>query len=224
MDSCVTVDAPPLHFIMTSFLAIDLETGWYVGSGDVITLIKGESCAGEEAWRSAVGYIGLPEERLIQMNVMSIRFESDSQDEETGFRFFFSFHNQSALPQRLPDGKWNCSVPHWCDFKQHFLCTVKPECAGNEDAVFCLSAEDTCGHGAVVSGQKCFTYIVGSDVLPKVEQNRTSWFAAREECAKRGMRLPSLETMVEQFLLSRILNVVNFEYFYIGLDMAREPM
>ncbi|KAK7474547.1 hypothetical protein BaRGS_00034192 [Batillaria attramentaria] len=224
MDSCVTVDAPPLHFIMTSFLVIDLETGWFLGSGDVITLIKGENCVGEEAWRSTVGYIGLPEERLIQMNVMSIRFESDSQVEETGFRFFFSFHSQSALPQRLPDGKWNCSVPHWCDFKQHFLCTVKPECAGDEDAVFCLSAEDTCGHGAVLSGQKCFTYIVGSDVLPKVELNRTSWFAAREECAKRGMRLPNLETMMEQFLLSRILNVVNFEYFYIGLDMAREPM
>nr|KAG5689452.1 hypothetical protein BaRGS_026013 [Batillaria attramentaria] len=38
-----------------------------------------------------------------------------------GQRYIFSFHNQSALPQRLPDGKWNCSVPHWADFQQHFL-------------------------------------------------------------------------------------------------------
>nr|KAG5686796.1 hypothetical protein BaRGS_013116 [Batillaria attramentaria] len=139
-------------------------------------------------------------------------------------RFFFSFHNQSAYLSDCRTASGTAPCLTGCDFKQHFLCTVKPECAGNEDAVFCLSAEDTCGHGAVVSGQKCFTYIVGSDVLPKVELNRTSWFAAREECAKRGMRLPNLETMMEQFLLSRILNVVNFEYFYIGLDMAREPM
>nr|KAG5689448.1 hypothetical protein BaRGS_026009 [Batillaria attramentaria] len=23
--------------------------------------------------------------------------------------------------ERLPDGKWNCSVPHWADFQRHFL-------------------------------------------------------------------------------------------------------
>nr|KAG5693900.1 hypothetical protein BaRGS_014341 [Batillaria attramentaria] len=68
----------------------------------------------------------------------------------SGFKFIFSFHNQSALPQRLPDGKWNCSVPHWADFQQHFLCDgyCMPvyvrcndvyDCPGKEDEAACDS-------------------------------------------------------------------------------------
>nr|KAG5689449.1 hypothetical protein BaRGS_026010 [Batillaria attramentaria] len=64
--------------------------------------------------------------------------------------FIFSFHIQSALPQRLPDGKWNCSMPHWGDFQQHFLCDgyCMPvyvrcndvyDCPGKEDEAACDS-------------------------------------------------------------------------------------
>nr|KAG5687882.1 hypothetical protein BaRGS_008552 [Batillaria attramentaria] len=51
--------------------------------------------------------------------------DGNKAEKHAGFKLTFSFHNQSALPQRLPDGKWNCSVPHWADFQQHFLCTLQ---------------------------------------------------------------------------------------------------
>nr|KAG5690330.1 hypothetical protein BaRGS_027627 [Batillaria attramentaria] len=66
-----------------------------------------------------------------------------NHDRSWGFRVFFSFHNMSALPQQLPGGMWNCSVPHWADFQQHFLCTLEPECIGGEDKLIC-PWKDTC--------------------------------------------------------------------------------
>nr|KAG5710813.1 hypothetical protein BaRGS_026964 [Batillaria attramentaria] len=34
-----------------------------------------------------------------------------------------------AVPQQLPGGKWNCSVPHWPRFRPHLTCNLEPECA-----------------------------------------------------------------------------------------------
>nr|KAG5712232.1 hypothetical protein BaRGS_014582 [Batillaria attramentaria] len=65
------------------------------------------------------------------------RQHSDIESEAAGFHLSFSFHNMSALPQQLSGGKWNCSVPHWTNFRQHFLCTLESECAGGEDVVIC---------------------------------------------------------------------------------------
>ena len=62
-----------------------------------------------------------------------------------GFRLLFSFHNDSALPEQLPDGKWNCSVPFWPDFKQHLLCNFK------------VAPHTTpCLHGALAGMKFCF--------------------------------------------------------------------
>nr|KAG5698009.1 hypothetical protein BaRGS_005827 [Batillaria attramentaria] len=50
---------------------------------------------------------------------MSI-YDGVSHVSQSGFRLLFSFHNHTALPEMLPDGKWNCSVPYFADFQQHF--------------------------------------------------------------------------------------------------------
>nr|KAG5710814.1 hypothetical protein BaRGS_026965 [Batillaria attramentaria] len=38
-----------------------------------------------------------------------------------------------VVPKQLPDGKWNCSVPHWTQFRPHLTCNLELECAGGED-------------------------------------------------------------------------------------------
>ena len=53
------------------------------------------------------------------------------------FKLLFSFLKDSALPEKLPGGKWNCSVPHWPDFRQHMRCNMLRECEGGEDEVDC---------------------------------------------------------------------------------------
>ncbi|KAK7466733.1 hypothetical protein BaRGS_00037175 [Batillaria attramentaria] len=124
MDSCVTVKAPSQHFIMTSLLAVEFKYFF----GDSLTAVQ--DCESEVFWQNVYDW-NFKKERLIQSHVMSLRFKSgENVLGAYGFKFIFSFHNQSALPQRLSDGKWNCSVPHWADFQQHFLCTLYPECAG----------------------------------------------------------------------------------------------
>nr|KAG5712611.1 hypothetical protein BaRGS_029666 [Batillaria attramentaria] len=49
-----------------------------------------------------------------------------------GFRLLFSFHDRSAVLEETPGSKWNCSVPYWADFKQHFPCNLQVDCLAGE--------------------------------------------------------------------------------------------
>ncbi|PVD35477.1 hypothetical protein C0Q70_02440 [Pomacea canaliculata] len=74
---------------------------------------------------------------LYNVSKLYIQFKSGTLYPETGFRLYFSFHALSALPQQLMDGRWNCSVPHWPDFRLHFPCNLVSDCVGGEDEVDC---------------------------------------------------------------------------------------
>ncbi|KAK7479399.1 hypothetical protein BaRGS_00029316, partial [Batillaria attramentaria] len=221
LDSCVTVKAPSQHFIMTSLLAIEFDANIFHNPLSVV-----QDCEKKTYMRSVINW-NSKKGRLVQSDALSLHFES-FQGKLSGFKFIFSFHNQSALPQRLPDGKWNCSVPHWADFQQHFLCTLYPECAGGEDDVVCFSRDDSCGQN-IFSTQRCFTFVEPTDATVQntstaLFNNLLSWQAARYECTSRKMRLPSLESMCKQLMIVIFLNVNDFENIYIGLTAATEPL
>nr|KAG5697695.1 hypothetical protein BaRGS_000580 [Batillaria attramentaria] len=74
-----------------------------------------------------------------------------------GFRLRFTFHNYSALPEQLSDRKWNCSVPHWADFKQHIPCNLVPDCVSGEDEEDCPYSSDACGQGHFSVGGTCYS-------------------------------------------------------------------
>ncbi|KAK7495131.1 hypothetical protein BaRGS_00013541, partial [Batillaria attramentaria] len=129
-NNCLALEAPPRHVVMATVLTIDAD--------DVLffRLFEGAGCIGEVimAYTSEIQ----SSTELSRSSVMSVRFASYPKSRQSErFKLLFSFHNQSALPERLPDGKWNCSVPHWGDFQQHFLCTLEPECAEGQDDVIC---------------------------------------------------------------------------------------
>ncbi|KAK7466723.1 hypothetical protein BaRGS_00037165, partial [Batillaria attramentaria] len=221
MDSCVTLYSPRSYDIMTSLLARD--TGPLFFSDDTLIMTRTENCK----YTESVELLSFSEHRLIHSEAISVRFRSDYSSQHAGFKFIFSFHNQSALPQRLPDGKWNCSVPHWADFQQHFLCTLYPECAGGEDDVVCFSRQDECGLLVVFPKKKCFAYVESNDLWSQMNtSDLTSWREAREVCANRKMRLPSFETKQEHTVFYRVLNVLpgRIMAFYIGLESMTEPL
>ncbi|PVD35470.1 hypothetical protein C0Q70_02433 [Pomacea canaliculata] len=78
-----------------------------------------------------------PPVSLYNVSKLYIHFKSVTLYPGTGFRLSFSFHALSALPQQLRDGRWNCSVPHWPDFRLHFPCNLVSDCVGGEDEVDC---------------------------------------------------------------------------------------
>ncbi|KAK7479438.1 hypothetical protein BaRGS_00029355, partial [Batillaria attramentaria] len=224
MDSCVTLYSPRSYDIMTSLLALDL--GRTLFSGDTLIMTQTENCK----YTESVELLSFSEHRLIHSEAISVRFRSDYSSQHAGFKFIFSFHNQSALPQRLPDGKWNCSVPHWADFQQHFLCTLYPECAGGEDDVVCFSRQDECGLRVVFPKKKCFTYVESNDLWSQMNTSdlpkKISWLEAREFCSIRKMNLPSFQTEEEHSVFYGVLNVMpgSIKTFYIGLESMTEAL
>nr|KAG5697923.1 hypothetical protein BaRGS_026861 [Batillaria attramentaria] len=89
---------------------------------------------------------------VLNTTVLYVRFVSFiwSFNSGTGFRLLFSFHDRQSQPEKLPGGTWNCSVPYWDDFKQHFPCDLQPQCANGEDELDCSYTTDTCGPGLYV--------------------------------------------------------------------------
>ena len=105
--------------------------------------------------------------RLFQADEIDVRFASH-WDEFTSvglfrgsgfvaarFRVYFSFHEDSRLPEQLANGTWNCSVSHWPDFRLHFACNLLWDCAAGEDELGCPYTSHECG-SLVTAGGSCF--------------------------------------------------------------------
>ena len=99
--------------------------------------------------------------QLIEANEINVRFVkgqgSGPSTAKTAarFRLYFSFHENSQIPEQLPDGTWNCSVPHWPDFQLHFPCNMLWDCAAGEDERECPYTSHKCG-SQVAAGSSCF--------------------------------------------------------------------
>ena len=107
-----------------------------------------------------------------------------------GFRLLCSFHSQSDLPSQLPDGRWNCSVPDWSHFEQHFPCNLQADCVDGEDELSCPYTHlARCGAGAITLGDSCYYYVISS--------HRLSWNDAMEACKLKDAYLANLNTPQE---------------------------
>ena len=66
-----------------------------------------------------------------------------------------SLMQPSKTPRKLATGQWNCSVPNWSDFQQHFMCNLDRECAGGEDELDCPYTGHCGQHRLTVDG-RCY--------------------------------------------------------------------
>ncbi|KAK7474677.1 hypothetical protein BaRGS_00034101 [Batillaria attramentaria] len=219
MNSCVDIKAPVGHNIMISFQTPDID------KKDCMQLFKSRSCTGHSEVSSCNRTIKDYRPKLLDTDSISVYFRSDSIYAQDGFHLFFSFHNVSALPQQLPDGMWNCSVPYWADFQQHFLCTLAPECAGGEDKIICPWSDpwQSMCQLKQTPGTRCYEFF---EAAPG--QIRT-WHESEKKCRNLGYRLPQPNSSREVEALADLLRRLRRDkrlarYFriHVGLTTSRK--
>lgn len=123
-------------------------------------------------------------------------------------------HKRNATPQKVPGGAhWNCSVPHWPDFRPHFLCNRKSECAGGEDERECPYT--LCQNDGVVVAGRCY-------FLSETAMHSTTWIESSLWCNRNGGRLASLNTAEKWQQVPSLLNIAKYvDYvYYVGITTS----
>ena len=158
---------------------------------------------------------------VLNVSQFTVEYGSDSRSSwrggwfnRRGFRLRFSFHEDATLPQRLSDGAWNCSVPHWPLFRPHVQCNLLTECAGGEDEAPCPYSSARCGPGRLSIGPSCYIYVAPA--------GPTSWQQASENCRSRGATLAVLKTLEEWTSVARVLHpgLSREERLLVGIQTA----
>nr|KAG5691414.1 hypothetical protein BaRGS_016330 [Batillaria attramentaria] len=161
MDSWARVDVPPDHEIMLSYPHLNLT-----GDADrcdlkqvSLLLYRLVNSTGRRERIFECKTSRRPGSRLYNdTSALLVHFTSKASDLRTGFRLYFTFHNQSAVPTLLENGLWNCSVPYWPDFRRHEPCDLSIDCDQGQDEVDCPYTSNVCGVGFIDAGGSCFQY------------------------------------------------------------------
>ncbi|KAL8564143.1 hypothetical protein ACOMHN_017413 [Nucella lapillus] len=159
---------------------------------------------------------------LFPPGAVSVRYVSKAcrRRYQPGFTISFTYHRRSSAPQRLSDGKWNCTVAHWPDFRPHVACDLERHCAAGEDEAACPYTSPRCGPGLLAAGASCLqlTPLYGA----------TSWTQAAELCRQRGMRLAALNSREKWRGVWRALQAmpcrIRFLQLFIGLTSSHRGM
>ena len=210
----ISVKVPANHAVMVSIQALD-------------SYYNGEVCDkyGMELVDDTTGRLLLVicnkfagDSNLLETRGFTVVYKSEQRlgNDFKGMRMRFSFHSNKALPQRLEDGTWNCSVPHWADFQQHLQCNLRVECASGEDEAQCPYTTDDCGPGRISIDGVCYVYVVPEEAV--------SWVEADNNCRLGNSRLASLETEEEWIRVTRFLTefggLSETNPLYIGLKLS----
>lgn len=206
IDSWMRVAVPRRHSVLIS---VDYKV---LNEFDALALYKGDNSKHDVVWITDGHYNITPV--LLNTSTFFVHFQCGQFSEYAGFSLRFSFHNSSLLPEQRPDGRWNCSVPNWADFKQHLSCDLTVECENGEDEWNCPYGSDKCGPGYFLAGGSCFMFVV--------TYRAVSWMTASEICRQRGNRLATLNTwekITEAFQVLRKYMLVQYlkVRIYIGL-------
>ncbi|PVD35473.1 hypothetical protein C0Q70_02436 [Pomacea canaliculata] len=213
MDSWTEIRIPEHHKVMVSFQEVNI-------AGSPKCLFDKISLYSERVLNKYVIHeictSHKPPVSLYNVSKLYIHFQSVTFNPGTGFRLDFTFHALSALPQQLSDGRWNCSVPHWPDFRLHFPCNLVSDCVGGEDEVDCPYTSHVCGPGFLSANGTCLQFT-------KTDQN-ISWNTASKTCESRGMQLTAANTPAEWEATLDILRYRPYEYLLYGLVPPSPPL
>ncbi|KAK7482846.1 hypothetical protein BaRGS_00025879 [Batillaria attramentaria] len=217
MDSKVRVDVPPDNILMISFEGFDLNDITWRGCYDdkVVLYLGGDSRSNKE--RELCHPDDIRGKEQFETNVLYVRFFSDDEEweKQIGFKLVFSFHNYSELPQELTDGKWNCSVPYFSKFHEHFPCNLVADCENGEDELKCPYTNSACGQGRLFIGERCYIYV-------KPEVRMLNWNEAAVMCLEREAILVSFNTPEEMHNVGKLLRKHDFYRIFIGLQSYKD--
>ncbi|XP_025078664.1 uncharacterized protein LOC112554826 [Pomacea canaliculata] len=185
-----------------------LELSWDQSSAcqnEYLMIVSGNSSA---VWTGCQG--PLPP-TLLFLDIVKVVFKGLQASGRRGFRLLFSFHNFSSLPEKVSLTKWNCSVPFFSDFMQHFPCDLVAQCVGGEDEMNCPYSK-VCGSGYIFVGGMCLVYIV--------PDRSYSWNEASEACMIRDLRLATLNTRRKWKEVTSLMNLKSSSRVYVGLTSS----
>ena len=225
MDTSVRLLIPVGHVIMVSVYHMDILGRYDSCKPDAYVSFHDSDDFSRELRVLCGNTIPGPEVYDLDSGVFYVRFLSRANYKAVaGFRLQFSFYPRSARPLRLPDGTWNCSVANWPDFRHHFPCNLRAECARGEDEEQCPYNRPRCGRGRLSVGGRCY-YIRSFQRLEKLVSLsilregyvRVSWKAAEERCRQEGGHLASLSSYREMADVRQLLFSSDDEPFFIGM-------
>nr|KAG5691410.1 hypothetical protein BaRGS_016326 [Batillaria attramentaria] len=220
MESWARVDVPPDHGVLLSYPHLNLTGGRDKCDTRKVKLTvyrvidstgRWETLFDCKSWTRPMPW------SFRDTSALLVHFVSQTSDQMTGFRLYFTFHNYSAFPERLENRLWNCSVPYWPDFRRHEPCDLEIDCDQAQDEVDCPYTTDVCGVGFIDAGGSCFQY-----VIPQVQD--TTWNDLDYQCRQNGGRLASLNTpekwkRITEYLESRVYLKL-FDRVMVGLHSA----
>ncbi|KAK7461241.1 hypothetical protein BaRGS_00038716 [Batillaria attramentaria] len=149
-------------------------------------------------------------------NVFTFHMRLDRLLSVIRFQFRFTFFLSSDKPEKLPTGKWNCSVANFADFSLHFHCNLETECAGGEDEKSCPYTGQ-CRAGQFQVGDRCYTY-----TRPPRD---VSWNEASVDCTRKGGYLASLNTKEEWDGMVKVIQDKQWmDTLYLGLRRSGSSM
>ncbi|PVD34541.1 hypothetical protein C0Q70_05816 [Pomacea canaliculata] len=132
--------------------------------------------------------------------------------EPHGLQDDFTILSKQLKPQTLGPGKFNCSVPHYEQFKVHLHCNLITECQNGEDEQFCPYNKGHC-NGSIAFGDKCYQYFDRSGAI--------TWMDAYRHCQQRNASLASLNTPKEWDAIETALDFGHrASVVFIGLRTA----
>lgn len=215
MSSWIHVSVPPEHALMVSFSSMDVGGRQSSCHDDKVTLhLRDRLDVLRDKLTLEYCYDVIPDPQLYRVDFLNVEFSSDYYGENSGFRLRFSFHNASSLLHKTSEGRWNCSVTYWSDFRHHFPCNLMSDCAAGEDELNCPYT-GVCGPGFLTISGRCYVY-----VIPPPSQ-RFDWDDAAEVCHLRHSGyLASLNTPAEWNDVTSTLRLRPFDRVYVGLHSA----
>ena len=216
-----TVKAPPQHLFMLSYEQMEVSKCLTIsinkGIDQILTVMRSRGFDSTDL-ATKICNTDVPLAHLIKDMELVVSHSTEQGSRlginiyDVGFRLFFSILPRRMAPKRLADRTWNCSVPHWPQFRSHLQCNLCTECHGAEDEANCSHTTDRCGPGFLELGGACFFY-------RRRPRKKLTWMAASDVCTRWGGKLASLNTQRKWQDALRILKTKVWYRFkaFVGL-------
>ncbi|KAK7502664.1 hypothetical protein BaRGS_00006239, partial [Batillaria attramentaria] len=206
MDTWLRVTAPNDDVMMVSVEHIDVDI--YVEN--LVELYTERNGSRVRVWAGTGSLTPFPD---LFGGVLHVHFTSYWPLKTSELKLLVSFHQPGSIPERLPSGEWNCSVPHWADFRRHFHCNFDVECEGGEDETECPYTATRCGSATgILIGNRC--YVLGHPLKP------ITWTEASVACLSLNAQLVSFNTWDEKEKVADVILGRRLIDVYLGIKTA----
>ncbi|XP_070183203.1 uncharacterized protein [Littorina saxatilis] len=198
---------PEDHVIMVSLVSQDLCFNLVQDCFDFLGILKKTQCDSE--------FTRFQSTSLFENSVYFV-YTRHGTKYRTGFRLLYSYHQAPEYPRKEAGGDlWNCTVPYYSAFQQHFACSFRTFCSDGRDKIDCPT-EELCGPNIRRLGGNCYRFFQPDATI--------SWDAANETCRNyKGLLARLSSTQELHFSGDFLLKTNNVVFAGLSLATPKEP-